>query len=158
MNAAGTHWIEDPRPCVIVDLDGTICDHSNRVAFAARGDWDEYHNRLIFDAPHRDVIDLLNDLSERNFIIGCTGRSERYRALSYEWLTEHRVPIDVLLMRKDNDYRPDNELKVQLAIEFFEDKAHMLKMVRFVLDDRAKVVQAWRDAGLTCFQVRPGDF
>lgn len=27
-----------------------------------------------------------------------------------------------------------------------------------VFDDRARVVRMWRKAGITCFQVAPGDF
>ena len=30
--------------------------------------------------------------------------------------------------------------------------------VKFVLDDRDQVVEMWRDMGLPCFQVAPGDF
>jgi hypothetical protein len=40
--------------------------------------------------------------------------------------------------------------------EYFGSKEAVLQNVIFVLDDRDKVVEAWRNYGLPCWQVRPG--
>jgi hypothetical protein len=39
-------------------------------------------------------------------------------------------------------------------LDTFVDKDDVFMTV----DDRQKVVDMWRDLGLTCFQVAPGDF
>jgi DNA transposition AAA+ family ATPase len=39
-----------------------------------------------------------------------------------------------------------------------DDLRLMLYNVRFAIDDRDRVVDAWRDLGLVCLQCAPGDF
>ena len=57
-------------------------------------------------------------------------------------------------MRKNNDFRGDEIIKKEIYIEKIKDKYNIL----FVLDDRQKVVNMWRDLNLTCLQVANGDF
>jgi len=61
---------------------------------------------------------------------------------------------DILRMRKNGDYTPDDVLKKAWLDELFPDKGYIL----CVFDDRDKVVNMWRREGLTCFQVAPGNF
>jgi hypothetical protein len=42
--------------------------------------------------------------------------------------------------------------------EIFDRSIRHVWQVRGVLDDRDQVVRMWRDLGLTCAQVAPGDF
>ena len=42
--------------------------------------------------------------------------------------------------------------------EIFIDKIKNTYNVLYCMDDRDRVVKRWRDLGLTCFQVAPGDF
>jgi len=57
-------------------------------------------------------------------------------------------------MRKDNDFRPDEEIKKEIYNNFIKDDYNIF----FVLDDRTKVVNMWRSLGLTCLQVADGNF
>ena len=57
-------------------------------------------------------------------------------------------------MRKDKDFRPDNEAKKDLYEEYIKDKFE----IEFVLDDRDRVVKMWRELGLRVLQVEEGDF
>ena len=70
------------------------------------------------------------------------------------WLDFHNVPYDELIMRKDKDFRPDNEAKKDLYEEYIKDKFE----IEFVLDDRDRVVKMWRELGLRVLQVEEGDF
>lgn len=148
---------------IVVDLDGTLCNSAHREHLAKAGQWEEFHSLLMEDQPWPDVQDLLKlleiktDLGE-TFIIGLTGRNERYRNTTIKWLAEHDVLLDSLLMRHDDDYRSDHELKPQLLEEFLKDTQQSSDDVWFILEDRDKVVEAWRDAGYSCFQVRPGGY
>ena len=68
------------------------------------------------------------------------------------WLDKFKVPFQLLKMRPADDFTPDEKLKRQWIAEY--DLANIL----CVFDDRKKVVDMWRELGLTCFQVAPGDF
>jgi hypothetical protein len=50
-------------------------------------------------------------------------------------------------------FMPDEILKKEM-LDTFVDKDDVLMTV----DDRQKVVDMWRENGLTCFQVAPGNF
>ena len=60
----------------------------------------------------------------------------------------------VRFMRPDGDYTPDEVLKRG----WLESRPKILERVFLVIDDRQKVVDMWREMGLTCFQVAPGKF
>ena len=60
---------------------------------------------------------------------------------------------DVLKMRPERNFIPDEQLKLKWLneMDWKED-------VEAVFDDRQKVVDMWREIGLTCAQVAPGNF
>jgi hypothetical protein len=49
---------------------------------------------------------------------------------------------------------PDDKLKQMWLDNLITDKSKVV----CVFDDRQKVVDMWRDNGLTCMQVAPGNF
>jgi len=145
---------------VIVDLDGTLCDHSHRKHLLG-GDFNEYHAALVDDALHEDIAQLVEDLSIAHYVIvACTGRPERYRERTLAHLREKEVQqhIDLLLMRPDDDFRSDADVKLALIDEAFDDRATALEQIAFILDDRDKVVEAFRNAGFRVLQVANGDY
>lgn len=151
---------------IVIDLDGTLCDSAHRDHHARNGDWDQFHALLTEDKPHPDVlhmIDLLFNAPDVVQLIGCTGRNERYRIATEKWLMEHGALLDCVLMRPGYDFRPDHELKIGM-LEVWHSATEPATnrraqdRVAFVLEDREKAVEAWRDAGYNCWQVRPGNF
>lgn len=88
------------------------------------------------------------------------GRPERYRAVTYDWLERHdlRSVIDGLLMRPDGERMQDGELKLRLLDGYFGSRSRALRRVAFILEDRERVVTAYRGAGFRCWQVQPGAF
>jgi hypothetical protein len=85
-------------------------------------------------------------------IILCSGRNEKNRPETVDWLEKQGVPYHELLLRRDEDYRSDSVVKR----EFLQgmDKSRIL----FVVEDRSRVVEMWRSEGLTCLQCAPGEF
>ena len=83
-----------------------------------------------------------------------SGRKETCRRQTEVWLAVADVPSDALLMRDRYDDRPDVQVKRDLYDRHVRGRYDVL----CVLDDRSSVVQGWRDLGLTCLQVAPGDF
>lgn len=144
--------------CILIDLDGTLCNHGHRVNFAIGGRWTEFHEQLEQDRLHKDVAALVSLLHDRVHLIAVTGRNERYRQRTLKWLAQRGVLIDELLMRPDDNFDSDTVIKPKLVYDRFGSKEEALAAVTFILDDREKVVEAWRDAGFNCWAVRQGEF
>lgn len=141
---------------VISDLDGTISDAEHRVHLVREHpkDYDAFFAEARNDGPIRSVIMVLNALKQAGHEIHIiTGRSEVVRAETLDWLEQHSVPHDRLLMRPEHDYTPDDRLKEQWFL-----KDYTAGDVLLVLEDRTRVVRMWRRHGLTCLQVAEGDF
>lgn len=145
---------------LIVDLDGTLCDISHRVHLAQAGQWDEFHSLLAADQPNLDVVLAVKALTVHHGFIIVSGRSEKYRNQTAAWLARQKLEFDLLLLRPDDNWEQDHILKPKMLMEsaYGGNKQLMLENVFAVLDDRDKVVEAWRNLGLPCWQVRNGTY
>lgn len=144
---------------VVVDIDGTVAniDHRKKYVESKPKDWDKFFGSLEDDEPIKVIIDLIQTLSKHYKIVFCTGRNEslREQTQNFIWANcENELDRAPILMRSDNDRRPDHIIKPELL-----KKAGISKNdVAFILEDRSSVVEAWRNLGFTCLQVAPGDF
>lgn len=143
-------WDETLPNAVIVDIDGTVAKMNGRSPY----DYSLVHT----DLPHVPVVRLVQDLAiAGEQIIFCSGREDSCRDETAAWLLDNLggwVENAPLLMRPSKDGRDDSIIKRELYEEHIEGNYN----IRFVLDDRDRVVDAWRAMGLTCFQVEAGDF
>ena len=149
---------------VIFDLDGTIAliDDRRKLSTKDNGkiDWDVFFNpdNINLDQPNNAVITILKLLKGAgNRIVILSGRSKATKDATKVWLKKFDVPFDVLKMRptsRDFMYMPDDQLKQMWLNQLFPDKNDIV----CVFDDRQKVVDMWRNNGLTCMQVANGDF
>ena len=80
------------------------------------------------------------------------------RQKTEEWLRRHCYFLPggepELRMRPHGDYTPDQELKRR----WLHEARVANRAPDIVFDDRAKVVAMWREEGVFCAQVAPGDF
>lgn len=145
-------------PTIIVDLDGTLCNDSKRQHLAQARLWDEYHARLSEDVPFLDVLEMLHFLRAQPGLdmVVVTARPEAYRGQTLKWLAENDVTPDELLMRPDNDYSLAEVLKLRLIEQYFGTLEKAKFFIVTCLEDRDKVCEAFRNAGLPCWQVRVG--
>lgn len=137
---------------IICDLDGTIalCEHRRHLI----PDWPAFFAACVDDEPNHAVIDCLATLMRGGYtVLIFSGRSDEVLPLTRDWLNRHGVKYHRMCMRREGDYRPDEELKREMLDKFVDRDR-----VAFVLDDRQKVVDMWRSEGLACFQVASGDF
>ena len=133
----------------LVDIDGTLALKGERGPY----DW----HRVGEDTPNEPVIEVVRALRKAGYgIVFVSGRMESCREDTVTWLNKHVFPVlgMLLMMRPDDDYRPDDVLKR----EIWETKLRDLFDVAGVIDDRARVVAMWRSLGLTCLQVAEGNF
>ena len=146
---------------IIVDIDGTLADCTHRLYHIQKNpkDWDLFFAVCRNDAPIMVVLVMVRDLSRNadNRIIFCSGRPERTRPQTREWLDEwlefDAAKID-LYMRADKDHRDDQIVKRELLWRIRSDGYNPV----LAIDDRARVCKMWREEGLICAQVADGDF
>lgn len=162
--------MDRPKDTIICDLDGTIALDHKRTHFlhphphvgsicdcVRKGgrDWDSYFFACGDDEPCWPVIDLLRLFFEDGYNIRLlSGRAARVQAITEKWLRQNAVPYHTLMLRPDNNRVDDHELKLELA----HRQGWLPTNTLFVLEDRQRVVDAWRRAGYTCFQVASGNF
>ena len=153
------------KPLYIFDLDGTLALIGHRRHFVererGRQDWAGFYAACVDDQPNAPVLKVMESLRMFADIWIFSGRSDEVRAQTVAWLAKHtsfmRHDLEgpMLTMRQAGDYTPDDTLKRQwLGSMMDEDRGRLVA----TFDDRDRVVKMWRDAGVTCFQVAPGEF
>ena len=150
---------------VIFDLDGTLADIEDRRKLSTKEgkmDWSIFFNpkNIFLDLPNNPVIQSAKALKNAGYeIVIFSGRGMETESATKAWLKEYEVPYDLLRMRPTEHpwkFMHDDKLKNIWLDELFPgDKKDSILCV---FDDRDKVVNMWRDNGITCFQVAPGNF
>lgn len=163
MRKSGT-FMSNKKNVVIFDLDGTLAliDHRRHLVTDGSSNWSEFHKQCVNDQPNLPVIKMLQALTITNAeCIIVSGRSEDVREETLTWLRKYVVNQKLgilmprLIMRPSKNYTPDDELKMQWLND---GTLPNINKILCVYDDRDRVVKAWRNAGLCCFQVAEGNF
>jgi len=136
---------------VIVDIDGTVAIRDDEL----RDPFTTEFDKLVADTPQSRIVDLVALFFNNDYkIIYVTGRDGQAEEGTREWLRLYTPPYAHLYMRTPNDMRKDTLVKR----EIYKSKIEPHYDVHYVLDDRNQVVDMWREIGLVCLQVAPGDF
>lgn len=145
---------------IVFDIDGTLADCSHRVQYAQAKLWEEFHERAKDDLVVINVADLMRYLAKDFSIMLLTGRPEKYRHMTIEWLLDAGLHLsyDELVMRPDYNYIQDGLMKIDLLEQWFGSQQDVLHNVWFVVDDRESVVEALRNYGLTVLQPAAGGY
>jgi phosphoglycolate phosphatase-like HAD superfamily hydrolase len=146
----------------IFDIDGTLSNVAHRLHHIEKkpADWPAFLAAVDQDAPIPHMIELAQRLAEHDDILFVTGRSDDVRPETLTWL-QAQLPcggawIDStdLFMRRHGDHRADTIVKSELMdLVIAAGWTPIL-----VFEDRASVVTMWRERGIPCLQVAPGDF
>jgi hypothetical protein len=156
---------------IIYDLDSTLADCEARVhkyiICAEAGyphkraeiDWPAFFSECEDDLPIKHVIDGMEYFMKQGHDVRIwTGRSDIVRRETERWL-QHHIPMfiateETLIMRGAEDRTDDDILKIQWLNE------HSGRGWRpdLVFEDRDRIVKAYRERGVNCIQVAPGDF
>lgn len=152
------------KPLYIFDLDGTLADCQHRTPILDQKydsqRWRRFYAACDRDAPKHAVIRVMESLRLFADVWIFSGRSEEVRDKTVAWLAAHTSFMTheletALVMRQEGDHRADDVVKREWLDGMLHDDR---KRLAATFDDRDRVVAMWRDAGLTCFQVAPGDF
>lgn len=151
---------------IVSDIDGTIADTSKRIHYL--NEKPKNFKKFYEEAPNDRCIDwtrkiltsvyLGSELGECKLVL-CTGRPEKYREQTEYWsLSTARIMRLFrscrILMRKDNDNRPDHIVKPELL----KNAGITPENTFFILEDRSRVVKAYRDLGYNVLQVAEGNY
>lgn len=137
-------------PAIIFDLDGTTALFTEEM----RSPYDA--SKCEDDLLNEPVADVINTYFNKGYkILFVSGREDKYREQTERFLKKHFPDLTYsLYMRKTGDMRKDTIIKKEIYI----DNIWCNYFVKFILDDRDRVVRGWREMGLTCFQVAEGNF
>lgn len=143
---------------VLFDIDGTLADinHRRHHVEGRKKNWRLFNESMGDDVPNQPVVDLYRALwANPGFeLILVTGRNERFRDITGQWLTWNEIPFKRLIMRPDNDSRPDHIIKKNILRQLQDEG----KTIHFVVDDRQQVVNMWRANSIVCLQCDKGNF
>jgi hypothetical protein len=142
----------------------TVCDDTG-LDESFKADWRSFFAACIDDAPIESAIRTMRALQNGGAETWIwTGRSDEVKSQTVAWLKQHgaypnRAGLlhapESLMMRRSGDHRPDFKLKYEWLSQLEPPEYQRLTAV---FEDRASVVKMWRDAGVPCFQVAPGEF
>ncbi|MER7731920.1 hypothetical protein ABTX80_13650 [Streptomyces erythrochromogenes] len=131
-------------PLAVFDIDNTLADTAHRQHFLERRprDWAGFFGAAPADPPLARGIALAVESAADCEVVYLTGRPERCRADTQEWLTRHGLPEGRLWMRGNQDRRPARTTKLEVLGRIARGR-----QVRMLVDDDELVCQAARAAG-----------
>lgn len=145
---------EDLPDCIIVDIDGTLAHMTGRSPYD--------YSKVSTDVVDVTIAGMVQKYFQRDpqneipdvYVVIVSGREDGCKQETVDWLADNNIPYDEIYMRKHGDHRDDRIVKNEIYEEFIKPRFN----VRFVLDDRDRVVKMWRENGLKVLQVAEGDF
>lgn len=146
--------------CIVVDLDGTLCnvDHRLHHVQKEKKDWKSFFKEMSNDTPNEWCAEIIRFMGTNDYewynIVYASGRPDSYRKETEDWLKKHDLLVGPVFMRERNDYRSDTLAK-EAILDFCIEPSYNIK---FILDDRASVCKMWRSRGYTVLQCAEGDF
>jgi FMN phosphatase YigB (HAD superfamily) len=142
-------------PAVIFDVDGTLAnvDPYLHLVRGPNRDYNAFHEASIDALPNFEVVEMLNQaFFDQKHIIIVTSRKENWRGLTSQWLAKNDIGNHALYMRKDDDNRPDYEVKKDILIQI---KKYW--NVIHAVDDNPNVIRLWEDHGIPTTKIGTWD-
>jgi hypothetical protein len=157
------------RNCIIVDLDGTVALENTATVLPkgiSREEWDEFHQKVnLYNinnfSPIYQVIDIINSFYkgfiDKPTIIFLTAREDTFngkiRSNTEEFIRKYFNCDYILLMRKQDDFREDKEIKEEFLLHVI--LPNFIPIVAF--DDKQSNIKMFQKHGITSLKVYIGD-
>lgn len=128
----------------VFDLDGTLADSAHRQGFLERRprDWEAFFDAAPHDPPLPKGVALCREAAGECEVVYLTGRPERCRQDTVEWLAGQGLPEGKLFMRRNADRRPARITKLEVLRRLNRDRE-----IRMLVDDDELVCAEARRAG-----------
>jgi hypothetical protein len=138
--------------CVIFDIDGVLANNDHRAHHLAPPDpdWDAFHEAMDLDDVYQEGWNLVRLLRQGYAIVLITGRPEKYRPHTVDWLDRRVIMYSRLVMRPDADRSPGWQCKSEM-IDVLRRDGYDFKMV---FEDNSATVDMYRARDIPCYQPR----
>ncbi|MFJ3714830.1 hypothetical protein [Streptomyces sp. NPDC090057] len=142
------------RPVAVFDLDNTLADTAHRQHFLENRprDWNGFFGAAPADPPLAEGVTLALETARECEIVYLTGRPERCRRDTLDWLAAHGLPEGRVHMRGDTDRRPARFTKLEILRRLARGRT-----VRVLVDDDELVCDDAERAGFTVVRARWAD-
>ncbi|WP_456303037.1 phosphatase domain-containing protein [Streptomyces mirabilis] len=139
------------RPLAVFDLDGTLADSAHRQRFLERKprDWDAFFAAAPQDPPLAQGVALAMRSTEECEVVYLTGRPERCRRDTVEWLAAQGLPEGRVWMRRNDDRRPARHTKLDVLRRLARDRE-----IHVLVDDDELVCDEAERAGFRVVRAR----
>jgi hypothetical protein len=145
---------------IIIDIDGTLANCAHRREFVTlsdtrkKKDWKSFEENCHLDPVNSWCVSIIDKFRSSHMILLVSGRSVEREQVTRDWLSKHGIFFNYLWMRPAKDNRDDRIIKKEIYDAHIKEKYN----VEFVIDDRQRVVDMWREQGLVVLQCDKGDF
>ncbi|MFI6935790.1 hypothetical protein [Streptomyces sp. NPDC050287] len=145
-------------PLAVFDLDNTLADTAHRQRFLERRprDWDGFFAAAPQDPPLAEGIALVLKSARECEVVYLTGRPERCRRDTLDWLAAQGLPEGRLYMRRDAGGRGDRRPARHTKLEILRRLAST-REIRMLVDDDELVCEDAERAGFTVVRARWAD-
>jgi phosphoglycolate phosphatase-like HAD superfamily hydrolase len=142
---------ETRRPLAVFDLDNTLADTAHRRRFleTRHKDWDAFFDAASQDPPLAKGVALALEAAAECEVVYLTGRPERCRRDTLDWLAAQGLPEGRVWMRRNHDRRPARRTKLETLRELARDRE-----IRMLVDDDELVCDDARRAGFHVVRAR----
>jgi hypothetical protein len=144
-------------PAVVFDLDGVLAngDHRQHLLNPTGGrkkDWQTFFSKAGGDALIAEVASLTILLDPALHRVLLTARPTTIQQLTLDWLSEHSIRWDLLVMRPDREFSPSPVAKRHAVREL---RAHGFELL-LAFDDDRRNVDMFHDEGIPCIYIHSG--
>lgn len=139
------------RPLAVFDLDGTLADTAHRQRFleSEPRDWDAFFAAAPQDPPLAEGVALARESAQDCEVVYLTGRPERCRRDTEDWLAAQGLPDGRIWMRRNDDRRPARRTKLEILRRLARDRE-----IRVLVDDDELVCEDAERAGFRVVRAR----
>lgn len=127
---------------IAVSLEGVLSDASHRQELRNESFYD-YQAAVSDDAPNLKLVSFLKYWGEEVVVYSTT--PDNLRPAITQWLLDHDIEVDDLLLKKKNDYRPEWEIKFDM-IKSLDAECEV------VIENSTKVADLLRSEGYLVLQ------
>ena len=133
--------------CIIMDIDGVLCDSSKGVKehIIKNKDYEGFRKDYAKYPMFKAFLHLCNSMNLMFDIVIITGRKEKGREATKQWLKNNSIDYHKLIMRSDDDNRPGEEVKKDFLQDVKEDYD-----ILFAIDDKPEINRMYKVEGILC--------
>lgn len=143
---------------IVFDLDGTLINIDSCVHLMHDQQFEEFADATLKCPPIESMVSFARYCQLMGDLLIVTAKPERLHAASMNWLSMQGLQPEAILMRPKHDYRSSPELKLAQLQEYIDPAGRLPRWqdtIMFAVEDRDKMVDAYRAAGITCLQCAP---